>query len=254
MKRATDAGAIQLNENDYTSAKPQTLPDAYMSGGLIGVIVTFFLFGWLSTKISLWCEKLFGGYEIGSIATDFSLKNVDNKNVSLKDYKDAKGFIVIFTCNHCPYAIAYEDRIIDLDKKYKKLGYPVIAINPNNPEKQNWIIVGDLNDYPDDKTSLKKLLNSKWMENIVQTRITDPAEQWTHYWDTTSVPIDERYKQIDYIFLSKKLATTNPAAVPVIIRKGLITKATLYTGPRFTDVTDKQGASDHCPVAITLKL
>lgn len=76
------------------------------------------------------------GYEIGSIATDFSLKNVDNKNVSLKDYKEAKGFIVIFTCNHCPYAVAYEDRIIDLDKKYKKLGYPVIAINPNNPEKQ----------------------------------------------------------------------------------------------------------------------
>jgi peroxiredoxin len=76
------------------------------------------------------------GYEIGSVATDFSLKNVDNKNVSLKDFKEAKGFIVIFTCNHCPYAIAYEDRIIDLDKKYKKLGYPVIAINPNNPEKQ----------------------------------------------------------------------------------------------------------------------
>lgn len=76
------------------------------------------------------------GYEIGSIATDFSLKNVNDKMVSLKDYKEAKGFIVIFTCNHCPYAVAYEDRIIDLDKKYKKLGYPVIAINPNNPEKQ----------------------------------------------------------------------------------------------------------------------
>lgn len=76
------------------------------------------------------------GYEIGSIATDFSLKNVNDKMVSLKDFKEAKGFIVIFTCNHCPYAVAYEDRIIDLDKKYKKLGYPVIAINPNNPEKQ----------------------------------------------------------------------------------------------------------------------
>ncbi len=76
------------------------------------------------------------GYEIGSIATDFSLKNINDKMVSLKDYKEAKGFIVIFTCNHCPYAVAYEDRIIDLDKKYKKLGYPVIAINPNNPEKQ----------------------------------------------------------------------------------------------------------------------
>jgi len=75
------------------------------------------------------------GYKVGDIATDFSLKNVDNKNVSLKNIKDAKGYIVIFTCNHCPYAQAYEDRIIALDKKYKKLGYPVVAINPNNPEK-----------------------------------------------------------------------------------------------------------------------
>ena len=76
------------------------------------------------------------GYKVGDIATDFSLKNVDNKKVSLKYIKDAKGYIVVFTCNHCPYAQAYEERIIALDKKYKKLGYPVVAINPNNPEKQ----------------------------------------------------------------------------------------------------------------------
>jgi peroxiredoxin len=76
------------------------------------------------------------GYKVGDIATDFSLKNVDNKKVSLKGIKEAKGYIVVFTCNHCPYAVAYEDRIIALDKKYKKLGYPVVAINPNNPEKQ----------------------------------------------------------------------------------------------------------------------
>lgn len=76
------------------------------------------------------------GYKIGDLATDFSLKNVDGKMVSLADYKEAKGFIVAFTCNHCPYAVAYEDRIIALDKKYRELGYPVIAINPNNPEKQ----------------------------------------------------------------------------------------------------------------------
>jgi endonuclease/exonuclease/phosphatase family metal-dependent hydrolase len=95
---------------------------------------------------------------------------------------------------------------------------------------------------------------SNWMENVVQTRIADVAEQWTHYWDTTTVPVDERYKQIDYIFLSKQLATTNPTAVPFIVRKGLITKATKYTGARFTGVTDKQGASDHCPVAVTIQL
>lgn len=73
------------------------------------------------------------GYKAGDVATDFKLKNVDGKMVSMADYKDAKGFIVIFTCNTCPYAVLYEDRIIDLDKKFKSKGYPVIAINPNDP-------------------------------------------------------------------------------------------------------------------------
>lgn len=73
------------------------------------------------------------GYEIGDMATDFSLKNIDGKKVSLSDYMDAKGFLVVFTCNTCPYAVAYEDRIIALDAKYKSQGVPVIAINPNNP-------------------------------------------------------------------------------------------------------------------------
>lgn len=77
-----------------------------------------------------------GGYEIGDKAADFKLKNVDGKMMSLADLGGARGFIVIFTCNECPYAIAYEDRIIELDKKYKDRGYPVIAINPNDPEVQ----------------------------------------------------------------------------------------------------------------------
>lgn len=81
-------------------------------------------------------QPIASGYSIGDVATDFNLKNVDGNMVSLKDYKNAKGFIVIFTCNHCPYAVAYEDRIIALDKRFKSKGYPVIAINPNNPEKQ----------------------------------------------------------------------------------------------------------------------
>ncbi|WP_228850763.1 thioredoxin family protein [Aegicerativicinus sediminis] len=72
------------------------------------------------------------GYDIGDKATDFKLENINGKMVSLSDYKDAKGYIVIFTCNTCPYAQAYEDRIIALDKKYASKGYPVIAIMPNN--------------------------------------------------------------------------------------------------------------------------
>lgn len=74
------------------------------------------------------------GYDIGDVATDFKLKNVDGKMVSLADYKEAKGFIVIFSCNTCPYVVAYEDRMIDLHNAYAPKGFPVIAINPNDPE------------------------------------------------------------------------------------------------------------------------
>jgi peroxiredoxin len=72
------------------------------------------------------------GYSVGSEVKDFNLKNIDGNMVSLAGIPDAKGFIVTFTCNHCPYAIKYEDRILALDKKYAALGYPVIAIAPND--------------------------------------------------------------------------------------------------------------------------
>lgn len=74
------------------------------------------------------------GYDIGDSATDFKLKNIDNTFVSLSDFKDAKGFILIFTCNTCPYAVAYEDRIEALNKKYALKGFPVVAIMPNNTD------------------------------------------------------------------------------------------------------------------------
>lgn len=76
------------------------------------------------------------GYNVGDTIEDFSLKNVDGDKISLKDYDDAKGFIIIFTCNTCPYSVANENRIIALQDKYEELGYPVIAINPNDPKAQ----------------------------------------------------------------------------------------------------------------------
>jgi peroxiredoxin len=75
------------------------------------------------------------GLKVGDLAPSFNLKNIDGKMYNLADEKNAKGFIVIFTCNHCPYAKAYDSRKVELDKKYKALGYPVIAINPNDAEK-----------------------------------------------------------------------------------------------------------------------
>ena len=91
----------------------------------------------LAVQTSVFAQGSAGkGYKPGDVATDFKLKNVDGKFVSLADYSKAKGYIVVFTCNHCPYAVAYEDRIIALDKKYASKGYPVIAINPNDPAAQ----------------------------------------------------------------------------------------------------------------------
>ena len=76
------------------------------------------------------------GYKVGDIVSDFNLMNVDGNMVSLSDYPDAKGYIVVFTCNYYPYSQAYEDRLISLNETYLAKGYPVIAINPNDPELQ----------------------------------------------------------------------------------------------------------------------
>ena len=80
------------------------------------------------------------GYEVGDEAIGFKLRNASNtvngigEMVSLADYKNGQGYIVIFTCNHCPFSQAYEDKIIELHKKYAPKGYPVIAISSNDAE------------------------------------------------------------------------------------------------------------------------
>jgi peroxiredoxin len=86
--------------------------------------------------VVLWAgAPLKEGYEVGDTAADFKLKNVDGKMVSLADFKNAKGFIVIFDCNTCPISKAYNERIIELNTKFAGLGFPVVAINPNDPSK-----------------------------------------------------------------------------------------------------------------------
>jgi peroxiredoxin len=73
-------------------------------------------------------------YGIGDVVMDFKLKNIDGKAVALSDYKTSKGAIVVFDCNTCPYSKAYNDRIIALNKKYSSQGFPVVAINANDPQ------------------------------------------------------------------------------------------------------------------------
>lgn len=92
------------------------------------LLAAFFAYGHISAQND---QKL-----IGETAPSFNLKNIDGEMVSLDDYmadEDVNGVIVIFTCNHCPYSKLYEDRIVALDKQFKPQGYPVVAINPNDP-------------------------------------------------------------------------------------------------------------------------
>ncbi len=75
------------------------------------------------------------GVQVGDKAIDFNLKNIDGSMVTLNSKADVKGYILVFTCNTCPYSVMYEDRIIELDKMYASKGYPVLAIQPNNVVK-----------------------------------------------------------------------------------------------------------------------
>lgn len=74
-------------------------------------------------------------YEIGDVIKDFTLENVDGKKISLSSYDNKKGVILIFDCNTCPYSQAYLNRIKQLHSKYESKGYPVMAINPNDPNR-----------------------------------------------------------------------------------------------------------------------
>ncbi len=71
---------------------------------------------------------------LGSKAPDFNLKGVDGKNYNLRSFKNSKILVFVFCAPHCPTAQAYEDRLIDLQNKYKSKGVQVIMVNPNSPE------------------------------------------------------------------------------------------------------------------------
>jgi peroxiredoxin len=72
--------------------------------------------------------------EIGAAAPDFELPGVDGKTYRLADFADAKVLVVVFTCNHCPTAQAYEDRLVRLHADYRDRGVAVVAISPNDPK------------------------------------------------------------------------------------------------------------------------
>lgn len=117
------------------------------------------------------------GYKIGDEAMDFELKNVDGSKVSMgmMRYSNAKGFIIVFTCNHCPFAKRYEDRIIALSKKYEPLGFPLIAINPNDPELE-----------PED--SFENMQKRAKEKNFPFPYLVDETQRLTYFYGAEKTP------------------------------------------------------------------
>lgn len=111
--------------------------------------------------------------------------------------------------------------------------------------RNQFAIVGDLNDYRASGGSLNSLLNWDQVEDVVERLPAD--DRWTHYWARES-----EYRQLDYLLLSNSLARRNTGR-PRIERAGLPWRATRYTGPRYEGVgTDRPKASDHCPITFDL--
>lgn len=115
------------------------------------------------------------GYQIGDIASDFSLKSTTEKNVSLSSYQNAKGYIVVFTCNTCPVSKAYQDRIEALNKEFSAKGYPVIAINTNDPITS-----------PGD--SFEKMQAVVKIKNISYAYLEDPNHVYTKMYGASKTP------------------------------------------------------------------
>lgn len=122
---------------------------------------------------------------------------------------------------------------------------------PKKAGQHPFAILGDFNDYreTDDqgKSGILDLLDWDQIKPVIERRSTE--EQWTHYWAGGNA-----YKQLDHLLLSRSLAT-NSTAIPEIMRKGLPTRASRYTGLRFDGIgRDRPKASDHCPVVMDVEL
>ena len=74
------------------------------------------------------------GYKPGDVVKSFSLQNVDGRKTGPNSYRNAKGYIVVFTCNHCPFAKLYQERMNELNAKYAPVGFPLLAISSNDAD------------------------------------------------------------------------------------------------------------------------
>ncbi|MBI2083925.1 MAG: thioredoxin family protein [Deltaproteobacteria bacterium] len=113
--------------------------------------------------------------KFGDKAPDFSLPGVDGKTCSLASFKDKKILVVIFSCNHCPYVQAYEDRMIAVQKDYAEKGVQFVAICAN-----------DANEYPEDNLENMKIRAREKHYNFPYLR--DESQKVAKAYDAACTP------------------------------------------------------------------
>lgn len=115
------------------------------------------------------------GMPIGTPAPPFSLPGVDGKTYSLESFSDAQLLVVVFTCNHCPYAKASEDRLIEIQNDYQDRGVRLVAINPNDARK-----------YPDD--SFEKMKERAASKGFNFPYLRDETQEVARAYDAVCTP------------------------------------------------------------------
>ena len=166
------------------------------------------------------------GLNVGDQASDFSLANIDGKMVSMDSYENAKGYIVVFTCNNCPYAKAYQKRIAELHRKYSQRGFPVIAINTSD-SREDIIKRAKEQNYPfeylhDETQNVSRAYGATKTPHVYILK-KDKTVAYigaidNNYKDATSA--DKRYVQeaVEALLANKEIEVTNTKSIGCTIK------------------------------------
>ncbi len=125
---------------------------------------------------------------LGDKAVDFSLKGTDGKEHSLKDFKDARALVLIFSCNHCPYVKAYEGRMVRVQADYLSKGVRLIVINSNDAAK-----------YPED--SFDNMVARAKSEDFNFPYLQDSTQETAKAYEATHTPqlyVFDDHKRLSY--------------------------------------------------------
>ena len=128
------------------------------------------------------------GMQVGTPAPGFSLPAVDGKTYSLDSFADAAALVIVFTCNHCPYAQAVEERLVQLQRDYAPRGVVVVAINPNDERA-----------YPDD--SFAAMVERARDRGFNFPYLRDEAQQVARAYDAACTPdifVFDRQRKLVY--------------------------------------------------------